>query len=238
MAPDFFAIHPVEAGQEEEDVLLLDYALISTVAESTMNVPTYAQWVETHDNRPAYEYMATLLRILSFFTGPSRWILKSPHHLEFLDVFLDVFEDATVVWAHRDPCETLPSFCSMMCHGRGIFSDAVDPVAIGDQWLRKTARMVQRGMAVRRARADRRFVDVEYGELMRDPLLSLSRIYDAAGLPFTEAVQDRFLLTLGENRQHRYGIHRYDMASFGLTAKRIHGAYGDYSRRFGRKDDE
>jgi len=180
--------------------------------------------------------MATLLRILSFFTGPSRWILKSPHHLEFLDVFLDVFKDATVVWAHRDPCETLPSFCSMMCHGRGVFSDAVDPVAIGDQWLRKTARMVQRGMAVRAARPDGRFVDVDYNALVGDPMGPLTRICEVAGLPVTRAVQDRFRETLRDNRQHRYGIHRYDMASFGLTPERIYTAYGDYGRRFGHKD--
>ena len=39
MAPDFFAIHPVEAGAPEEDVLLLDYAFLSTVPEATLRVP-------------------------------------------------------------------------------------------------------------------------------------------------------------------------------------------------------
>ncbi len=49
MAPDFFAIHPVEADAPEEDVLLLDYSFLSTVPEATLRVPTYAHWLEQQD---------------------------------------------------------------------------------------------------------------------------------------------------------------------------------------------
>ncbi len=69
MAPDFFAIHPVEARAPEEDVLLLDYAFRSTVPEATLRVPTYARWLEDPDQRPAYRRMATLMRALSAQRG-------------------------------------------------------------------------------------------------------------------------------------------------------------------------
>ena len=43
--------------------------------------------------------------------------------LEYLDVLLTVFPEATVVQTHRDPQKSVVSFCSMVAHGRGIFSD-------------------------------------------------------------------------------------------------------------------
>ncbi|MBN2803849.1 MAG: sulfotransferase, partial [Deltaproteobacteria bacterium] len=164
IAPDFFAVHPVEADSPEEDVLLLDYAFLSTVAESTMNVPSYAAYVEKCDNAPAYRYMHLLLKVLSWQqsnggnVSNKRWVLKSPHHLEFLDTFLNEFKDAAVIMPHRDPNATLPSFCSMIAHGHGIFSDHVNPSNIGAHWLRKTSRMLEKGLETRNRRTDTTFI--------------------------------------------------------------------------------
>lgn len=232
LAPDFFAIHPVEALSPEEDVLLLDYALISTVAESTLRVPAYARFVESVDNRPAYDYLRLLLQVLSWRHGERTWILKSPHHMEFMEPFLSVFPEATVVMTHRDPTATLPSFCSMMCHGRGIFTDVVDPLEVGAHWLTKTARMLRIGHAVRdRSRAGR-FVDVQYDDLLVDPMAQVERIYTVAGRQLGDNARARMDATRNANVQHLHGIHKYDMASFGFTAEQIHAAYGDYVPRF------
>ncbi len=232
MAPDFFAIHPVEWDAPEEDVLLLDYAFISTVAESTMHVPTYAEWVETHDNRPAYEYMRTLLQVLSWKSPKRRWILKSPHHLEFLTDFLQVFPNTTVVRTHRDPCETLPSFCSMMCHGRGIFTDHVNPKVVGDHWLRKTARMVTRGETGITDVRPQRLLDIEYKAMLPDPIEQVKLIYNTAGISLEKKALRLMEESLKINKQHRFGLHRYNMESFGLTKERIYAAYGKYADRY------
>ena len=232
MAPDFFAIHPVEATAPEEDVLLLDYAMCSTVPESTLRVPGYASWIEQHDNAPAYEYMKTLLQVLSWCVPGRRWILKSPHHLEYLSEFLRVFPKATVVMSHRDPVYTLPSFCSMMAHGRGLFSDEVDVLEIGTHWLHKTARMLRIGHEVRRQHPVSQFVDIQYHQLMQHPIAQIREIYTCATLPFTTAMEQQIQTGLTRNQQHRYGIHRYDMASFGLSRERIVKAYGSYIPEF------
>ena len=47
LAPEFFAIHPVEGDAPEEDVLLLDHAFMSQAPEATLHVPSYASWLET-----------------------------------------------------------------------------------------------------------------------------------------------------------------------------------------------
>jgi hypothetical protein len=54
MAPEFFAIHPVEHRCAEEEILLLDMSFLSTVPEATMLVPEYSAWLERQDQEPAY----------------------------------------------------------------------------------------------------------------------------------------------------------------------------------------
>lgn len=233
MAPDFFAIHPVEARAPEEDVLLLDYAFRSTVPEATLRVPTYSRWLEDQDQRPAYRLMATLMRVLSAQRGASkRWLLKTPHHLEWIDTLLEVFPGARIIWTHRDPTTTLASFCSMIAHGRGVFSDDVDPVEIGESWGAKIARMIDRAMDARDRAPEGTFHDVRYEDFVRDPLAAVRRIYAFLGDPLPPHVEARMKATLDASPQHRHGKHRYDLADFGLRANDVRARFAAYRARF------
>lgn len=231
LAPDFFAVHPIDAEQAEEDVLLLDLSLRSTVSEATLSVPSYSRWLEENDQRPAYEGLAMLLRLLSAQRGTRRWLLKTPHHLEHLDVLFDVFPDARVVWTHRDPAVAVPSFASMVAHGRGVFSDAVDPREVGSEWLRKTARLVSRAMETR-SRKERAFVDVRYEDLVADPIREVRRVYDALGDRFTPDLERRMRAVLDAHPQHKHGHHRYRAEDFGLDEERVRARFAPYLARF------
>jgi len=242
MAPAFFAIHPAEADAPEEDVLLLDIAFMSTTPEATMHVPTQAAWLERQDHTAAYEYFALLLRILAHQgpvsrdrvagSGPVRFVLKTPHHLEYLDVLRKVFPGVRVVQTHRDPARTLASFCSMVWHGRGVFSDEVDAREVGAHWSRKVGRLLDRSMEARGAAADEGFVDVSYYDLVADPVAAIRRLYDALGLPFTPAVEERMKVTRKANPQHKYGAHRYRLEDYGLTSGGVEPLFARYRKRF------
>jgi len=230
LAPDFFAVHPIDADAPEEDVLLLDQALISTVPEATLHVPTYAAWVEAADPTPAYDYLRTSLEVLTHQQGPGTWVLKTPHHLEFLDVLLATFPGARIVWTHRDPKQTLASFCSMVAHAQGLSSDHVDPHAIGAHWLRKTARMVDRALAVRDRVGEGTFVDVAYADLVKDPLAAVIDLYERLGRapPPTRHLE----ATIATERAGRHGRHDYALADFGLTPDAVDAAFAAYRARF------
>lgn len=236
MAPDFFAVHPIDALAPEEDVLLLDLAFRSTVPESTLRVPSYAHWLEEQDQTPAYRYMKRVLQSLQWQRAAdgegARWVLKTPHHLEWLDVLLEVFPDATIVWTHRDPHQVVPSFCSMLAHGRGVFSDEVDPHEIGRSWLRKGARMLSRAMEVRSKVGEQRFIDVRYAELMQDPLRVVRDIEERAGMKWSRDTETRMRDTLRTQVQHRHGVHRYRMSDFGLCDRDVDHALAHYRDAF------
>jgi hypothetical protein len=232
LAPDFFAIHPVEAEAPEEDVLLLDYTFLSTVPEATLRVPAYAAWLEEQNQRPAYEYMTKLLKLLQWQRSAERWVLKSPHHLENLEVLFQVFSGARVIQTHRDPCTTTASFCSMLAHGRGVFADRVDPGEVARHWMRKLDRMIRRSMEARAKISPDRFLDVSYYDLVSNPLGQMARIYDWMRIPLPEKVLQMMGRTLEVQVQHRYGIHSYRLEDFGLDRETIKRQFQDYVVRF------
>ena len=232
LAPAFFAVHPAEHDAPEEDVLLLDVSFMSQSAEATMHVPTYARWLEGRDHTRAYEEFRTLLQLLHWQVPRRHWVLKTPHHMEHLDVVLEVFPTATIVQTHRDPLKTIPSFCSMVAHGRGLFSDRVDPREIGAHWLAKTARLVELTARAREAADPHRFVDVSYYDLVDDPMAQLRNVYERAGISFEEDARRVAERTANRNVQHRYGRHVYDAGSFGLTREEIEDRIAPYRRRY------
>ena len=237
LAPDFLAIHPIAYDAPEEDVLLLDVSFMSQAPEAAMHVPRYAAWLETRDHTKSYEYLLTLLRILHWQRRAPAGVLKTPHHMEHLDVILDVMPEVCIVQTHRDPKVSIPSFCSMVAHARGMLSDHVDPEEIGRHWLRKTRRMMERSMQVRRDASGGVFVDVSYYDLLVDPLAELRRVYDAAGIAFTEEAERAARVVSGRDVKDRYGRHVYSPASFGLDDETIDADCGFYRTEYRIPDE-
>ena len=225
LAPDFFAIHPVEADSVEEDALLLDLSLYSPVADATLRVPTYAAWLDTQDMTPAYDLLRLVLNVLE---RERRWVLKTPAHLPYLDVLKRAGHDVRVVMTHRDPMATLPSYSSMIAHGRGVFSDDIDPVAIGRELLERQSAMVHRALELRIADPGLPVLDVTYDEIVKDPKATVQRIFAFAGWTFDEDAARGVEGVIQRQTQHRYGRHRYELSDFGLTPADVREQYGRY----------
>jgi hypothetical protein len=221
MAPGFFSIHPVEHKAPEEDILLLDTTFLSTTPEATMHVPSYAAWLESTDQSFAYEYAVKLLKFLQWQKPAKRWVLKSPHHLEFLDLVDKHYGDVTYLWTHRRLDEAIPSFLSMVSHSRMIFSDEVEMHKVAEHWVRKTGFILGKGASYRANKgANKRFTDIIYPKFTEDPFPCLRNIYSQFG-GISKEQMERFLRTEQENPKGKYGRHIYNLADFGLSEKDI-----------------
>lgn len=242
MSPDFFAVHPIDHRAPEEDVLLLDTSFRSTVAEAILRVPSYASWLESVDSTPAYEFMRKLL--LLFQCGDSRpfWILKTPHHLEYLDVLLNVIPEARVIQGHRDPSKTMGSFLSMVAHGHGMFADSPDPVEIGERWTRKCRRMTDRGMACRSSlppeEEKHKFLDVQFRDIVSEPMEVLSQIYSFAGIPFDAEAEESASRLMENHGRYRYGRHEYHLSDFGFSTEGIREQFAEYRELYNVPDED
>ena len=232
LSPHFNMVHPVDHDEPEEDVILLDLNFMSQAPEATMHVPTYSRWLEEQDHTRTYEYFGRVLKILCWQHPGRHWVLKTPHHMEYLDVFLRVFPDAVVVQTHRDPCKTLPSFCSMVAHSRAIFSDTIDPRGIARHWCRKARRMVEVTMATRDKADPDRFLDVSYYELVKNPIAQVRRIARWAGIGFGDEAVRLAEQYARANPKDRIGRHAYHLRDFELDAESIEDNFGLYRDRY------
>ena len=232
LVPQFKVIHPIDHKQPEEEILLMDLTFMSQSAEATMHVPSYSRWLEGEDHTWTYEYLQRVLKALCWQRPGSTWVLKTPQHMEHLDAFRTVFPEATIVQTHRDPRKTVASFCSLVAHASGMFSDCVDPFEIGEHWLRKTRRMVQRSAQAREDAGDRRFIDVSYYDLTRDPIAELRRICTQAGIAFDDVAELTATRCLKANPKDRFGKHVYRLGDFGLSEQLVDEAFAAYRERY------
>lgn len=215
MAPGFFAIHPVEHLAPEEDILLLDATFMSTTPEATMHVPSYAGWLEKTDQSYAYAYGSKLLRLLQWQQPGKRWVLKTPHHLEFLPLIERHYGAPLLIWTHRNLEECIPSFLSMVCHTRAIFSDDVRMQEVAEHWVRKTRYMLSRAMEYHNGQRKGDFVHIRYDHLVAGAMGQLARIYDGRAT-FSEALATKFEQAERSNPRGKYGMHVYGLEDFGI----------------------
>ncbi|MCD4730182.1 MAG: sulfotransferase, partial [Bacteroidales bacterium] len=219
MSPGFFAIHPVEHLAPEEDVLLLDVSFLSTTAEATMHVPSYSAWLEKTEQSSAYEYAAKLMKFLQWQRPAKQWVLKTPHHLEFLDLAEKYFEDVQFIWTHRNVQEAIPSFLSMVAYSRVLFSNEVDSNEVAQHWVKKIGYMLNRAMEYRdKNNHIKRFIDISYQELVKDSHTVMERVYGNRNMEITDELKQIFVNSEQINPKGKYGIHKYKLADFSIDA--------------------
>ena len=230
ISPGFFAIHPIDAMQPEEDILMLDVSFMSTTPEAMMHVPSYAQWLENTDQSEAYAFAAKLLKFLQWINPAKRWVLKTPHHLEFPHLIEKHFGKVHFLWPHRELQESVPSFLSMVAYNRMIFSDQVNEQQVADHWVRKIGYMLEKALEYRHKPGnDEKFTDIYYKKFITDSSEELAKIYNLNG-GLTPELLERFSRHETEHPHRKHGIHQYSILDFGLTEADIENRTGSYRK--------
>ncbi len=234
LSPEFRTIHPTGAELPEECLVIASHAFVSFQFQTMYDVPSYESWLEQQDLRPSYRWHRRFLQHLQWRSPAARWVLKAPAHLFGIEALFDAYPDAGIVLTHRAPLEVVGSLASLTVALRGTFSDAVDPVAVGEEMSQRWSAALAFALAARDAARvpQQRVVDVRYTELMRDPITVVDRIYRAFDLDLTPEVEARMRAFLAANPKDKSGRHRYTLAEFGLDAGVEAARYADYARRF------
>lgn len=237
MSPQIASVHPLGAHEVEEEVGLIQHAFSSQLFEVMTHVPSFGEWLMSHDQTYAYEYMLRLLKIVSWWRGdePGRtWVLKTPQHMQDLDALMRVFPDARLVCSHRDPIRAVGSACSMAWNSLVRDTDRVDPHWIGREWLGKTRRMLEKTLRVREEMVPAaQQIDVLYHDISVDWDGQAQKIYDFLGIELTGEARRAMDAWLAENAQHKHGAHHYRLADFGLERDEVDRELMFYRELFG-----
>lgn len=234
--PALLAIHPFDAEAADEEGMLMEHSFMSFF-DSYADIPSYTEWLWSHDQTPAYLHLQRMLKFIQWQKrrrgiSAGRWVLKAPHHLRQIDVLFKVFPGAQVIQTHRDPLETIPSIASFVYNLWAVYMEKPDPVHAGRQWSAIFSRGTAETMAYRDAKAADRFLDVWFADTLSQPLAVVRTIYAFVGLELPQGIQQAMERYLEDNRREKRPAHSYAADYFGLSDAGIARDFAAYRQRY------
>jgi hypothetical protein len=218
---------------------------LSHVPESGAHLPNYRSWLDEQDFAPAYDYLHRMLQFLQWQKrqrhpegtwSPKRWVLKSPAHLGYLDQLRAQFSDLHIVHMHRDPRTTIASGASLNATLHAMHADTVDLNRVGAQWLQRMGWTNDRAMATRDRWDDQagRVTDIAFDDAVADPILQVSRLYEAVGLALTVEAEGAMRRWLDE-RPREAARPPYRLENYGLRPEQVDDRFALYNKHFAQR---
>jgi len=235
LAPRADAVHPIRAKTPHECVAIHSYTLCSDEFTSSCRVPGYETFLHSSDLRPTYAWQKRFLQHLQRGHPEKRWVLKSPDHAYGLEALFSVFPDALIIQTHRNPAEVLRSSIQLNEVLHGLFARPGDREQLAAREAHGLTEAVERLTQFRDTHPEltSQFVDVNYSELVANPVTVVRRVYQHFEIPWSETTAER----MGEltRRRSRYPVRCTTCASSdaGLDVPAHASRFDGYCQRFG-----
>ena len=232
-APFVAAMHPMNPDHVHEELELMTPDFTSYNLEWVARAPKWRDYYLAHDQTQSYAYMKTVLQILQWYRPRERWVLKSPQHLEQIRPLMATFPDASIVVTHRDPVAVVQSTITMVTYGARTAYRTPEPEWYRDYWVERIGMLLDASLEDRALLPTDRTTDVFFHEYMADEMGTLERIYDAAGIEFTEAARAEIFAFQAAHPRGKDGRVVYDLrGDFSTTPAEIRPRYSDYTSTF------
>ena len=228
--PPFRAVHDLDARLPEECLWLMAPEFDTGFWATNVDVPSWMAYRAFTDPTPTYAFHRRFVQVLQA-DDERTWVFKSPMHVSRLATLLAVYPDARIVRTHRDPARTLPSMASTLVNGRLTRSDAVDPIATATS-ARFGLAMMLNGLADDRAVPAGQVTEVQYLDLLDDPVATIGRAFEELGVPMSPELPDLVRDYLGRKPQNRFGVHRYTLSDYGFDAAEVRAELAPYIDAF------
>lgn len=232
--PELASIHPLETDAPDEEILVLGQMFVSTMVEGMTYVPGFTRWLNGYDQSKGHEDLKLILKYLQW-QDPSRrgrkWILKSPSNLPYAELAAKAFPDAVLIMTHRDPLQTVPSYVSMQAALYRL-SATISDEEVGAFWFARLVEWMRLFEDARKRIGEERFIDIDYREVGREPLVQAERVLARMGIPIDAGIQEALTEFLAGNRREQRPMHEYSPERFGLDEESIRRAFADYRARY------
>ena len=228
LVPGFSAVHPLEAERPEECLHLFDKACAGTTSFFITEAKSFAWWLLDHGIQHGYDFFKIQLQLLNWLRPGRQWVLKWPYHLWHLDALLKTFPDATIVQLHRDPCQAIPSVCSLAALTRSSFCESIDVAALGKFWLDYYEAGLARGFEARAKFNKKQIIDIRYPDLKHNPLSVVNQIQNTINLIESEVWTISLEANSKSIEEKASKHHHYAMDQFGLDPEEIRQRFSRY----------
>jgi hypothetical protein len=156
-----------------------------------------------------------MLKLLQWKNPRRHWLLKSPSHIESLPVLFEVFPDARVVYAHRDPVKARASVAHLLGTLYWMRSDKPFDAASFERLMTPEAYAASLNRVIDQIESGEipraQLHDFLFADLMRDPLDAISRLYDAMAMAFPDQGRQAVADYLAHKPRGKFGQNVYSL---------------------------
>jgi hypothetical protein len=187
--------------------------------------PSYNIYMAQQGSRASsLAYAKRVCKLLQWKKPKRQWVLRSNDSILYLRDVLKVFPDARIIWSHRDPVRAMASMVDMIGTMMSIRSDQkmvsayeqiTDPVMTAAT-LSGPIDLIENG-AIPKAQ----IFSIQYSDLVRDSVGTVSKIYDYYGLPFTPETRHAIADYVAAHPRTKRPAHR--TSKLGPNARRSSG---------------
>lgn len=231
-SPALQATHPFDSRLPEECGFIFEHTFACMVFPAYVNAPTFADYaMNTADWRGVYGFHKQFLQNLQSGYSGERWVLKTPEHSHFLPDLLATYPDAILLYTHRNPSAVMSSLASNITELRKLWSDLVDPREVANSFLAAEAEGSRRMVEARKDPAiERHFYDIDFQDLIEQPVATMERLYRHFDLPYTDATRNGLLHYADHEakKTHGHGKHKHVLADYGYEPAQIEDAFRPY----------
>lgn len=231
--------HRWSATEMEESFLyMLGHNGIFETGNATAGRAYISEFFRIEDKRPVFRYERIFFTMLDAYRpAKSHWTLKAPNYAPYFPMLFEEYPDARVVVTHRNPIVTLPSVCRTMESICIPFDKdgSFDKHRFGEfqQKFIEKCLMVPFNYRKEHPEKEEQIFDCIYEELFSDPIAIVKKIYGKFNLEYNEEFEERMKVYLENNKQGKYGRHKYSLEEYGFNEEGIYQEYKDYMEHYG-----
>jgi hypothetical protein len=233
-APEKRAAHYRAAEEVHECCMVLRQSFVSNLWSCGWSAATYDAWWQCQSEEAAYRHYYRCVQLIGSNEPQTRWLLKNPGHIDNLDLLFALYPDAKVIQTHRDPAKAVPSLVSLLMQLNALTEEGRPQQRAETMLEREVAKWSNAVRKAERIRAQYpdKVLDVVHGDFHREAMGTLERIYEFIGMEITDEVRSGFAQRIKEKPELSRGVHRYNVADYGMTEEQVREPFGDYIQRY------
>jgi hypothetical protein len=159
-------------------------------------------------------------------------LLKDPSHIGHIPQILKEYPNAKFIHIHRDPVESVGSFCSLTKNVRLAFSKKVDTHNIGETVIDFWNHNLTKGMFDRKSLSNNQIVDIQYSEFVKNPLELIKNTYMQLNFDMNTETENKIQNYLLKDKEVKKSQHTYSLDEYGLNESIIKSQFKGYMLNF------
>ncbi len=234
----FEGVHDFDVDEPSEDFPILSMAFGSWTLIVRFRIPAFGRWLAATGSRHAYAHHRRIMQNITWQNRQRQpehqpqWLFKMPFHLMELETLVETYPDALFIQTHREPAQFMGSWNSFVERAHSLVYEPQPRDTFGAEQLALMSGMMDRAVHFRETHPEleHRWMDVNYVDLIEDPMATLGRIYEHFGWQLEEANIKAMEDWRERQAQRRRGEkrHRYDLGDYGLTSEEVNAAFARY----------